>query len=75
MKVFPYRTPGGARRFLEAVDWDDALAWLGAGCGRGVTFCEVEMDEVEAMRWFSASVAEVETEVDRLLGAYRNFVT
>ena len=73
MKAYPYRQKNGYRSILEAVDRNDARQYLKACSGRGVRFCEIEIDLIKLQEiWFSPDKDQI---VDLLLANHRNFVT
>lgn len=73
MNVYPYRQKNGRRSILEAVDRSDARQWLKSCSGRGVLFCEVEMDVPELHKTQFAQ--DSDDRIDKLLSEHRNFVT
>lgn len=66
--VYPYKTVEGSCNVLQAVDRADARRYLRDCAGRGVRFCEVDVDNPDAL-------ALRDSEIDALLEAHRNFIT
>lgn len=73
MVKYPYRRLDGYRSILGAIDRNNAREWLKSCLGRGVRFCEVDMDDTAVSDILFAE--DRNARIDSLLAKRRNFVT
>ena len=73
MTVYPYRMKNGATNILQAIDIKDARKYLRVNGGRGVKFCEVQMDEDSRAHLLAAN--DSDERIDALLKKHRNYTT